>query len=96
MIWLILNPIARGLAKLAALVLAVVTFGAWSRFKGAAAERDRQAEERAKADQHAHERMNHADLGLDASDDDRRQRLRDFAAKHGTGQDKGTGSGLRR
>lgn len=80
MIWLIANPIARALAKLAALVLAVLTFGAWSRFKGAAAERDRQAEERAKARAQTVERVENEK----ASDDpiaDLRQRMRDRAKR---------------
>ena len=80
MIWLIANPITRALAKLAALVLAVLTFGAWSRLKGAAAERDRQAEERAKARAQTVERVENEK----ASDDpiaDLRQRMRDRAKR---------------
>lgn len=51
MIWSILtsNPIARALAKVLALVLAVLTFGAWQRHQGAAKARQRQAEADAKA-----------------------------------------------
>jgi len=49
MIWAILtgNPIARALAKVLGLVLAVLTFGAWQRRQGAAKARQRQAEARA-------------------------------------------------
>lgn len=78
MIWLIANPIARGLAKLAALVLAVLTFGAWSRFKGGRAERDRQAEIRAAARAQTVERVN-AETESDDPVDDLRKRMRDRA-----------------
>ena len=64
MIWLIANPIARALAKMAALVLAVLTFGAWNRHKGKRAERDRQAEERAKARAKTLERMQDAEAAM--------------------------------
>lgn len=37
----------------------------------------------AKDDARAHERMNDADLGIGASDAERIDRLREFAAKHG-------------
>lgn len=45
-LWALLtdNPIARALAKVLALVLAVLTFGAWQRRQGAAKARQRQAE----------------------------------------------------
>lgn len=36
-----------------------------------------------KEDLEAHERINEADLGIGASDAERVERLRDFAAKHG-------------
>lgn len=36
-----------------------------------------------KEDLKAHERINEADLGIGASDAERVERLRDFAAKHG-------------
>lgn len=78
MIWLIANPITRALAKLAALALAVLTFGAWSRFKGGRAERDRQAEERAKARAQTVERVNAEELSEDPADFVR-QRMRDRA-----------------
>ncbi len=85
MIWAILtgNPIARAIAKVLGLVLAVLTFGAWQRRQGAVMARQRQAEAQAKADQQSHERMNHAETGANMSDDDRAKWLRDFAAKHG-------------
>lgn len=37
----------------------------------------------------AHERINEADLGVGATDGERIERLREFAAKHGNGQAKG-------
>lgn len=48
-----------------------------------------------KEDMKAHERINEADLGIGASDAERVERLRGFAAKHGNGQTKGAGGGLR-
>lgn len=36
-----------------------------------------------KEDMKAHERINEADLGIGATDDERVKRLREFAAKHG-------------
>ena len=69
-----------------AAVAALAGLWGWGKVKkreGAQAERAREAARDAAADQQAHERMNNADLGLDATDDERRQRLRDFAAKHG-------------
>lgn len=80
MIWLIANPLTRALAKLAALVLAVLTFGAWSRFKGRRAEMDRQAEERAAARAQTVERVNAEELSEDAADFVR-QRMRDRAKR---------------
>lgn len=44
-----------------------------------------------KADAKAHERINDADLGIGATDSERVERLRDFAAKHGNGSSKGKG-----
>lgn len=90
MIWTLLtgNPIARALAKIGAAILAVLTFGAYQRHKGAQAARDRQAAADAKAEQQAHERMNNADLGTDATDDERIERLRGFAARIGNGSSK--------
>lgn len=77
------NPLARFVAKLAGIALAVLTFGAWNRRQGAQAAKAKQAAAQAKADRQAHERMNDADLGIGASDAERIERLRDFAAKHG-------------
>lgn len=50
-LWAILtgNPIARALAKVLALVLAVLTFGAWQRRQGQKALKGRQAEATLKA-----------------------------------------------
>ena len=50
-IWAILtgNPIARAVAKVLALVLAVLTFGAWQRRQGARAQKGQQAEATLKA-----------------------------------------------
>jgi hypothetical protein len=45
----------------------------------------------AKANEQSHERMNDADLGIGATDDERIGRLRDFAAKHGNQPAKGSG-----
>lgn len=43
------------------------------------------------ADLKAHERINDADLGIGATDDQRIDRLREFAARHGTGPAEGKG-----
>ncbi len=85
------NPIARFVAKLAGIALAVLTFGAWQRRQGAQGAKAKQAAAQAKAEAQAHERMNDADLGIGASDSERIDRLRDFATKHGNGQTKGKG-----
>ena len=60
MIWTILtaNPIARALAKVAALVLAVLTFGAWNRRSGAKAQKAKQDAANAKETIKAHEVRN--------------------------------------
>ena len=44
-----------------------------------------------KEDIKAHERINEADLGVGATDGERIERLREFAAKHGNGSAKGKG-----
>ena len=44
-----------------------------------------------KEDLKAHERINEADLGVGATDGERIERLRDFAAKHGNRPTKGKG-----
>lgn len=77
------NPIARFVAKIAGIALAVLSFGMWQRRQGAQGQKAKQAEAQAKADRKAHERINEADLGIGASDAERVKRLRDFAAKHG-------------
>lgn len=84
-IWSVIigNPIARLIAKIGGLILIVGTFGAWQRRQGAQGQKAKQAEAQAKADRKAHERMNDADLGIGASDAERIERLREFAAKHG-------------
>ena len=64
--------------------LAVLSFGAIKRREGAQAERAKEAARAAQAEREAHERINQADTGAGLSDDARRDRLRDFAAKHGT------------
>ena len=48
-----------------------------------------------KEDIKAHERINQADLGIGASDAERIERLRDFAAKHGNRPPKRSGGDLR-
>lgn len=85
------SPIARWLAKIGGLVLLVLTFGAYQRRQGAQSAKAKQAEANAKANEQAHERMNDADLGIGASDAERVERLRDFAAKHGNRPAKGKG-----
>lgn len=86
MIWAFLtgNPIARAIAKVLAVALAVLTFGAWQRRQGASGAKADRAAKDAKADQQAHERMNHAETGSGMSDDQRAKWLREFAVKHGT------------
>jgi hypothetical protein len=44
-----------------------------------------------KEDLKAHERINEADLSIGATDGERIDRLREFAAKHGNGPAKGKG-----
>jgi hypothetical protein len=76
------TAIGRTLAKIGAAVLLILSFGAY---------RHRQGVNDAKADQQAHERINHADTGIGATDGERIERLRDFAAKHGNGSPKAGG-----
>ena len=52
-------------------------------FKGRADAKAKADEKAMKEDLKAHERINEADLGIGASDDERVKRLREFAAKHG-------------
>ena len=63
--------------------LAVLTFGAIKRREGVQAARAREAARDAQANEEAHDRITKADTGAGLSDDARRDRLRDFAAKHG-------------
>lgn len=59
----------------------VALLGAWVARKRSGAVR---AENRGlRANEKQHERMNNADTGIGATDDERVKRLRDFAAKHG-------------
>ncbi len=82
MIWSILtgNPIARALAKVLALVLAVLTFGAWQRRQGAAKARQRQAEADAKAFKQTTKDVTHETLSDDPVDAIR-DRLRERGRK---------------
>ena len=85
MIWsLILNsrPV-RWLAGALAALAGLWAYGAAKKREGAVAARNDAAAKAAKADQQAHERINNADTGAGASDDERVRRLREFAAKHG-------------
>lgn len=63
--------------------VAALAFFLTGRASGHAKARQRQAEAQAKANDQSHERMNHAETGIDLSDDQRADWLRDFAAKHG-------------
>lgn len=87
---LILDLLSPFLPYIAAAIGAVVLF-LTGRASGGAKARQRQAEAQAKADQQAHERMNHAETGDAMSDDDRIDWLHDFAAKHGNGSSKAGG-----
>lgn len=79
---LILDLLSPFLPYIAAAIGAVVLF-LTGRATGGAKARQRQAEAQAKANDQSHERMNHAETGIDLSDDQRADWLRDFAAKHG-------------
>lgn len=83
----LLGPFWPYLAGAAALAVAWLT----GRAGGASKQKAKQAKAKAKAEAQAHERMNNADLGIGATDGERIDRLRDFAAKHGNGQAKGKG-----
>lgn len=89
--FLIGNKIARTIGMVVMAVLGVLTFGAVKKREGARDAKAKQAAAQAKADREAHERMNDADLGIGATDSERIERLRGFAAKHGNGQAKGKG-----
>ena len=91
LIWnfLIGNKIARTIGMVVMAVLGVLTFGQLKRSQGAREAKAKQAQQQAAADRKAHERINEADLGIGATDGERIDRLREFAAKHGNGQAKG-------
>lgn len=75
---------------MAGLAALVALFGAY--FKGRRDSHSARDAKDAKADQQAHGRMNDADLGIGATDSERIDRLRGFAAKHGNRPAKGSGS----
>lgn len=85
------SAIGRTLAKIGAAVLLILSFGAYRHRQGVNDAKAKRAAEDAKADQQAHERINHADTGIGATDGERIERLRDFAAKHGNGSSKAGG-----
>jgi hypothetical protein len=73
------NPLARFLAKLAGIALAVLTFGAWNRRQGAQGQKAKQAEAQAKAHQKTIEevlRETPSDDPADAIRDRMRKRAR--------------------
>lgn len=89
MIALILQSrIARMIGAAVMGALAILSFGLVKRREGVAAERAKQAQRDAQANEEAHARITEADTGAGLSDDARRDRLRQFAAKHGTGSPK--------
>jgi hypothetical protein len=61
----------------------LMAWGAAKKRDGAAEARADAAARDAQANEEAHDRINQADTGAGLSDDQRRKRLRDFAAKHG-------------
>ena len=74
---------ARLIGTVLAALAAVLTFGAYKKREGVTEERAREAQRDAQANEEAHDRINKAETGAGLSDDQRRERLRDFAAKHG-------------
>jgi hypothetical protein len=64
-------------------------------FKGRKDAKTKAENKAMKEDIKAHDRINQADLGIGATDGQRIDRLRDFAAKHGNGQTKGPSGGVR-
>ncbi len=93
MTWLLALPARLKLWALAAGATVLAVLGIYA--KGRSDEAHKAKVKDLKADIAAHERINNADTGAGASDDERIDRLRDFAAKHGNRQAKGKGSGLR-
>lgn len=77
------SRLARWIGTALASVAAVLTFGAVKRREGVKDERAAEAQRDAQANEEAHDRINEADTGAGLDDDQRRQRLRHFAAKHG-------------
>lgn len=78
--------------KLYAAAVVAAALGALAVYgKGRSDARHRAEVRQLREDSAAHERINHADLGTDASDDERRDRLREFAARHGNRPAKGKG-----
>lgn len=74
------TAIGRALAKIGAVVLAILTFGAWSRRQGRKAEQAKQAEARAKANTETVKKVLHETASDDPAADIRR-RLRERAGK---------------
>lgn len=74
------NPIARLLAKIAGIALAVLTFGAWQRRQGAQANKAKEAAARAKAKDKTIEDVLRETASDDPADDIRR-RMSDRARK---------------
>lgn len=74
------NPIARALAKLAGIALAVLSFGLWNRHKGAQGQKAKQAEAHARAHQKTIEEVLRETPSDDPADDVRR-RMSDRARK---------------
>ncbi len=78
MIWAILAPFRKALAWAGAAF--VIIGGAW--LAGRRDAKQAQKMDALKKDAKAHERINEADTGIGATDADRIERLREFAAKH--------------
>lgn len=78
--------------KLWAYAIGASLAAAWAIYaKGRADQRAREVTRDMREDIKAHERINQADTGAGLNDDERRERLREFAAKHGTGSPKAGG-----
>lgn len=88
MIWTILKTLIPGAWKwLAAAGAALVgILGIYA--KGSSDAKAKAQNAAMKEDLKAHERINEADLGVGASDAERINRLRGFAAKHGSAQNR--------
>lgn len=79
MIGFILRAITSGLWKPIAAIIGIL--GVY--MAGSRNARQKAENKALRADQKAHERINNADLGLGATDDERVKRLREFADRHG-------------